>query len=116
MSMEIAGLAVIVTGGASGLGGTTARHLAALGAKVTKLNIPGEDEYVAAYCVHTGRDGIANLNFYVAFNMFRLAASFHGIKARWKRGSAASPHAKELVAALPFVVQRAWEQSQGALS
>ncbi|SOE99954.1 Predicted kinase, aminoglycoside phosphotransferase (APT) family [Burkholderia sp. OK233] len=86
------------------------------GANLNELNIPSEDEYVAAYCAHTGRDGITNLNFYVAFNMFRLAAIFHGIKARWKRGSAASPHAKELVAALPFVAQRAWEQSQGALS
>jgi aminoglycoside phosphotransferase (APT) family kinase protein len=86
------------------------------GENLSELNIPSEDEYVAAYCAHTGRDGIANLNFYVAFNMFRVAAIFHGIKARWKRGSAASPHAKELVAALPFVAQRAWEQSQGAHS
>lgn len=33
--MEIAGLAVVVTGGASGLGGATAHHLAAPGARVT---------------------------------------------------------------------------------
>jgi NAD(P)-dependent dehydrogenase (short-subunit alcohol dehydrogenase family) len=42
MSMEIAGLAVIVTGGASGLGGATARHLAALGAKVTIFDLNEE--------------------------------------------------------------------------
>ena len=42
ISMEIAGLAVIVTGGASGLGGATARHLAALGAKVTIFDLNEE--------------------------------------------------------------------------
>jgi NAD(P)-dependent dehydrogenase (short-subunit alcohol dehydrogenase family) len=42
MSMEIAGLAVIVTGGASGLGSATARHLAALGAEVTIFDLNEE--------------------------------------------------------------------------
>ncbi|GGD64151.1 SDR family NAD(P)-dependent oxidoreductase [Croceicoccus mobilis] len=43
--MKIDGLAAIVTGGASGLGGATARHLASLGAKVTifDLNDAGEE-------------------------------------------------------------------------
>jgi len=40
--MEIAGVAVIVTGGASGLGGATARHLAELGAKVTIFDLNEE--------------------------------------------------------------------------
>lgn len=43
--MKIDGLAAIVTGGASGLGGATAQHLASLGAKVTifDLNDAGEE-------------------------------------------------------------------------
>ena len=37
--MQINGLAAIVTGGASGMGAATARHLASLGAKVTVLDM-----------------------------------------------------------------------------
>jgi len=39
--MDVAGLSAIVTGGGSGLGAETARHLAAAGAKVTVLDIDG---------------------------------------------------------------------------
>ncbi|MEQ9606824.1 MAG: SDR family NAD(P)-dependent oxidoreductase, partial [Kiloniellaceae bacterium] len=37
--MDVKGLAAIVTGGGSGLGAETARHLAAAGAKVTVLDV-----------------------------------------------------------------------------
>lgn len=57
-----------------------------LGADLDELNIPSEAEYVAAYCRRTGRDGIPGLDFYVAFNQFRLAAILHGIKGRLARG------------------------------
>lgn len=77
----------------AGLGGTDA----------TALNIPTEADYVAAYCARTGRDGIANWNFYIAFNYFRLAAIFHGIKGRVLRGTAASAHAKERAASFPVL-------------
>ncbi|MDB5701376.1 MAG: 3-hydroxyacyl-CoA dehydrogenase [Sphingomonadales bacterium] len=40
--MQINGLAAIVTGGASGLGGATAAHLASLGAKVTIFDLNTE--------------------------------------------------------------------------
>ncbi|NIA71077.1 SDR family NAD(P)-dependent oxidoreductase [Pelagibius litoralis] len=40
--MDVKGLAAIVTGGGSGLGAETARHLAAAGAKVTALDLNGE--------------------------------------------------------------------------
>ena len=40
--MDVSGLAAIVTGGGSGLGAETARHLAAAGAKVTALDLNGE--------------------------------------------------------------------------
>ena len=38
--MEIQGAGAIVTGGASGLGGATARELAAAGARVAILDLP----------------------------------------------------------------------------
>lgn len=40
--MDVKGLAAIVTGGGSGLGAESARHLAAAGAKVTVLDLNGE--------------------------------------------------------------------------
>ena len=61
------------------------------------LNIPSEEAYVAAYCRRTGRSGIPDLGFYIAFNLFRLAAILHGIKGRLARGTASSAHAAQMV-------------------
>ena len=67
------------------------------GATSPALNIPSEADYVAAYCRRTGRDGIPDLDFYMAFNLFRLAGIVHGIKGRLVRGTASSAHAAEMV-------------------
>ena len=83
-----------------------------VGADLAALNIPSEAEYVAAYCKRTGRDGIPDLDFYMAYNLFRLAAIFHGIKGRVMRGTAASPNAKKRVEALPWIAELAWKQAQ----
>jgi hypothetical protein len=50
-------------------------------------------------------------DFYVAFNFFRLAAIFHGIKGRVIRGTAASAQAKDRVAVLPELMELAWLQA-----
>ncbi|TMV15301.1 phosphotransferase [Arenibacterium halophilum] len=68
------------------------------------LSLPTEAEYVAEYCANTGRDGIPNYDFYIAFNFFRIAAIFHGIKGRVARGQASSAHAAERAAAYPRLV------------
>ena len=81
------------------------------GRDLAELNIPGEDEYVAAYCRRTGRDGIADLDFYMAFNLFRLAGILHGIKGRIARGTAASAHAAEMVQRLEPLAELAWAQA-----
>lgn len=75
------------------------------GADLAALNIPSEQEYVSAYCRRTGRDNIPNWDFYIAFNYFRLAAIFHGIKGRVIRGTAASAHAKERAKSFPFLAR-----------
>jgi aminoglycoside phosphotransferase (APT) family kinase protein len=85
-----------------------------VGADLNALNIPSESDYVAAYCRRTGRDGIHHLDFFIAFNLFRLAAIFHGIKGRLIRGNASSAQAEKMVTALPVIAQRAWEQALGA--
>ena len=85
------------------IGGLNGRDLGALG-------IPGEAEYVAAYCRRTGREQIAELNFYVAFNMFRFAAILHGIKGRIARGTAASVHARSMADNFAPLARLAWAQ------
>jgi len=63
------------------------------GLDLKTLGIPSQDEYVAAYCRRTGREGIANWNFYLAYNMFRLAAILQGVKKRALEGMASSTQA-----------------------
>jgi aminoglycoside phosphotransferase (APT) family kinase protein len=85
-----------------------------LGSDIDALGIPSEADYVAAYCSRTGRADIAHLDFYVAFNMFRLAAIFHGIKGRLARGTAASAQAREYAAGVEWMAEMAWAQVQRA--
>jgi len=81
------------------------------GVDLAALNIPDEAAYTAAYCRRTGRDGIANMDFYVAYNMFRLAAILHGIQGRVVRGTAASAHAKASGAGVAPLADLAWAQA-----
>ena len=81
------------------------------GADLAALNIPNEAEYIAAYCRRTGRKTIPNYTFYVAFNVFRLAAIFHGIKGRVLRGTASSVQAAERAKAFPELARIAWRQA-----
>jgi hypothetical protein len=53
-------------------------------------------------------------NFYIAFNFFRIAAIFHGIKGRVARGTAASAQAHERVKAFPKLASLAWTQVTGS--
>lgn len=73
------------------------------------LGLPSEQEYIDAYCRYTGRSKIENWDFYVAFNYFRLAAIFHGIKGRMLRGNASSASAKKRAEAFPRLAKLARE-------
>jgi len=63
------------------------------GIDIAALGIPSEREYIAAYCRRTGRERIENIDFYVAYNMFRLAGILQGIMKRVIDGTASSQHA-----------------------
>ena len=73
------------------------------------LGLPSERAYVATYCQRTGRSGIANWDFYIAFNFFRLAAILHGIAGRVARGNASSAQARERAAQFPELARLARE-------
>ncbi|GLT02589.1 aminoglycoside phosphotransferase [Sphingobium jiangsuense] len=78
------------------------------------LGLPTEEDYLARYCRRTGRERIGHLDFYVAYNMFRLASIIHGIKGRHLRGTASSGNPGEIVDALPLLAARARQQVERA--
>lgn len=84
------------------------------GMDIRDLGIPSEDEYVAAYCRRTGRDGLPHLDYLMVFVMFRLAAILHGIKGRVVRGNASSAHAAAMVEKLEPLAEIALEQAKKA--
>ena len=59
----------------------------------TELGLPSDEDYIAAYCNRTGRSGIDNWPFYMAFCFFRIAAILQGIKKRAQIGTASSAEA-----------------------
>lgn len=82
------------------------------GKDLKALGIPSEEEYVASYCKRTGRESLPDYDYYMAFNFFRLAAIYHGIKGRYIRGNAASAKAKNRVEVLPELMALAWHQAE----
>lgn len=74
------------------------------GADLAHLHIPDEQIYVAAYCQRAGISDIPAWEYFMAFNLFRLAAIFHGIKGRVIRGNASSDEARARVAKLPQLI------------
>src|SRR5690349_8225582 len=58
--------------------------------------IPQEKDYVARYCRRTNRKSIdpSHWDFYLAYNLFRIAAICQGIAKRVLDGTAASQHAQ----------------------
>eukprot|EP01031_Cornospumella_fuschlensis_P002001 gene2001-2492_t len=51
---------------------------------------------VTRYCAATGRDGVPDMNWYFAYNFFRLAGIIQGIKKRVIDGTASSQHARDM--------------------
>lgn len=90
-----------------GVAGLAGKDLAA-------LNIPTESQYVQAYCARTGRSGIEDLNFYIAFCMFRLAGIMHGIRGRVARGTAVSARARDYANQVESLAELAWQQVAGS--
>lgn len=66
-----------------------------LGTPYEAAGIPTEAAYLDQYCRRTGRSGIADWHFYVAFALFRLAAILQGVLKRALDGNASSPDAME---------------------
>jgi aminoglycoside phosphotransferase (APT) family kinase protein len=86
------------------------------GLDVAALGIPAEDEYVAMYCRRTGRQRIENWDYYMAYNMFRLAGILQGIMGRVVDGTAASEHAMEQGKRARPLAEAGWRQVEKILA
>ncbi len=76
--------------------------------------IPTLDEAVSAYCERTNRAGIRDLDWFFAYNMFRLAGICQGIVGRVRDGTANSPQAAAMAERVPQLATAAWTFAQRA--
>jgi len=83
------------------------------GLDVASLGIPTEAEYIRRYCERTGLTTPealrADWNFYLAYNLFRLAAILQGIAKRVEAGTASSAQAVSSAAGAPLLAKMAWD-------
>ena len=84
--------------GGTGLGGL---DLAALG-------IPTLDEIVERYSERSGVPVADKLDWYFAYNLFRLAGIVQGIKKRVIDGTASHEQAAEMAKRVPTLAEAAW--------
>jgi len=85
------------------------------GLDLASLGIPSEQEYIAAYCSRTGRERIDNWNFYLAYNLFRIAAILQGIMKRALDGIAASEQALDAGKRARPLAELGWQYAQKAM-
>ena len=86
------------------------------GLDLAALGIPDEKSYVRRYCERTNRadpDAVmADWNFYLAYNMFRLAGILQGIAKRVEMGTASSAQARQAGAGARPLAEMGWSLAQ----
>ncbi len=78
------------------------------------LGLPTEQEYIDQYCQRTGRTQIENWDFYMAYNLFRLAGILQGIMKRVVDGTAASEQALAAGQRARSLAELGWARAQRA--
>ncbi|MCP3392298.1 phosphotransferase family protein [Bradyrhizobium sp. CCGB12] len=82
-------------------------------ADLKALNIPSMDEAAQIYCAYTGSE-LPDLNWYFAYNLFRLVGMTQGIAARIRDGTAASTKATEVARRTVPLAKTSWNYAQKA--
>ena len=87
------------------------------GLDLAALGIPSERDYVVRYCERTGRGAIdpTHWDFYLAYNLFRIAAILQGIRKRVVDGTAASEHAVDAGSRARPMAELGWKQVEKIL-
>jgi len=86
------------------------------GLDLAQLGIPSEQAYVEKYLERSGRPAKlapGTFDFYVAFNLFRLASILQGVAARARLGNASSEHATEAGSLTRPIADLGWAQARG---
>jgi len=76
------------------------------------LGIPQEADYVRRYCERVGRGEIDNWNFYLAYNLFRIAAILQGVYKRATEGLASSDNAMQTGKNVKALAELGWIYAQ----
>ncbi|HNS85693.1 MAG TPA: phosphotransferase family protein, partial [Parvularculaceae bacterium] len=84
------------------------------GLDLKALGIPSLNDAAARYCEKTGRDSLADFDFCLAYNMFRLASIAQGVYARALQGNASSPEGVKMGESVPPLAAMAWEYAKKA--
>lgn len=84
------------------------------GADLAGLGIPTFEDYVATYCERTGLTLNADLGFYRAFNLFRVAAILQGVAGRIRDGVATDSNAVRIIARIEPLAEAALAEARGA--
>jgi aminoglycoside phosphotransferase (APT) family kinase protein len=83
------------------------------GIDLTGTGVPKVKDYIARYCERTGRSGgIPHFEFYMAYNMFRMAGILQGIMKRVVDGTAASAQAVAMGKATRPIAEQGWKVAQ----
>ena len=86
------------------------------GLDLAALGIPAEQDYIQRYCERSGIQDVDALkrdwNFYLAYNMFRIAAILQGIAKRVEAGTASSAQAKASGDTARPMAELAWSFAQ----
>ena len=85
-----------------------------MGLDFDRLGIPTMDAMATRYCKATGRNSVPDMNWYFAFNLFRLAGIVQGIKKRVIDGTASSAHAAAMAEKVEPLANAAWGFAQKA--
>ena len=84
------------------------------GLDLPALGIPSLEEMVRRYSERSGVRVAGQLDWYFAYNLFRLAGIVQGIKKRVIDGTASSAKAAEMAARIPMLASAAWSFAQRA--
>jgi aminoglycoside phosphotransferase (APT) family kinase protein len=79
------------------------------GVDIGALGIPDRDSYIDLYCQRTGRKDIPNFDYYLAYNLFRMAGILQGIMKRVVDGTAASEQALAMGKAARPLAELGWK-------
>jgi aminoglycoside phosphotransferase (APT) family kinase protein len=87
------------------------------GLDLEALGIPSQEQYIASYCARTGATiRPEDFNFYLAYNMFRLAGIMQGIMKRYVDGTASSAQALQNGKAARPMAELGWEYALAAMA